>query len=57
MLFLYGAIFGADEGSANWIPVNWGDNILHLALGVGMIGIGLALAREVTRRDRTAPAV
>jgi Domain of unknown function (DUF4383) len=57
-LFLYGAIFGADESGANWIPVNWADNILHLALGAGMIVAGLALARDVVRRDRTtAPAV
>jgi Domain of unknown function (DUF4383) len=57
-LFLYGAIWGADEGGANWIPVNWADNILHLVLASGMILAGLALAREVVRRDRTtAPAV
>jgi len=55
-LFLYGAIFGADEGGANWIPVNWADNILHLALGTGMIVTGVALAREVRER-RTAPAL
>jgi hypothetical protein len=55
-LFLYGVIFGADEGGANWIPVNWADNILHLVLGGGMILVGVALAREVRDR-RTAPAV
>ena len=55
-LFLYGAIFGADEGGANWIPVNWADNVLHLALGAGMILVGVALAREVRDR-RAAPAV
>jgi Domain of unknown function (DUF4383) len=57
-LFLYGAIWGADEGSANWIPVNWADNVLHLALGAGMIVLGLLLATDVVRRGRTtAPAV
>jgi hypothetical protein len=55
-LFLYGVIFGADEGGANWIPVNWADNILHLVLGGGMILVGVALAREVRDR-RAAPAV
>src|SRR3954471_11677567 len=55
-LFLYGVIFGADEGGANWIPVSWADNILHLALGAGMVVVGVALAREV-REQRTAPAV
>ena len=57
-LFLYGAIFGADEGGANWIPVNWADNVLHLVLGGGMIVLGVVLAKDVVRRDRTtAPAV
>jgi hypothetical protein len=57
-LFLYGAIWGADEGGANWLPVNWADNVLHVALGTGMILAGLALAKDVVRRDRTAaPAV
>jgi Domain of unknown function (DUF4383) len=57
-LFLYGAIWGADESGANWIPVNWADNVLHVALGTVMILVGLALAREVPARDRTtAPAV
>jgi Domain of unknown function (DUF4383) len=57
-LFLYGAIWGADEGRANWIPVNWADNVLHVALGSGMILAGLVLAKDVVRRDRTtAPAV
>lgn len=55
-LFLYGAIFGGDEGGGNWIPVNWADNILHLVLGAGMILVGVALAREVRDR-RAAPAV
>ena len=55
-LFLYGAIFGADESGANWVPMNWADNVLHLVLGAGMILVGLALAREVRDR-RTAPAV
>jgi hypothetical protein len=57
-LFLYGAIWGADESSANFIPVNWADNVLNLVLGTGMILAGLALAKEVVRTDRTtAPAV
>jgi Domain of unknown function (DUF4383) len=57
-LFLYGAIWGADESSANFIPVNWADNVLNLVLGTGMIVAGLALAKDVVRTDRTtAPAV
>jgi hypothetical protein len=57
-LFAYGAIWGHDEGGANWIPVNWADNILHVGLGAGMVVAGVALGREVvTRRDTAAPAV
>jgi hypothetical protein len=40
---------------SNWIPVNWADTILHLALGVGMVATGVQLSRAVVRR--TAPAV
>jgi len=57
VLFLYGVIFGADEGGANWIPVNWADNILHLVLGGGMIVAGLVLAKDAVRKRTTAPAV
>jgi hypothetical protein len=54
VLFVYGAIWHSEKGS-NWIPVNWADNILHLALGAGMVGLGIVLSRGVVRR--TAPAV
>jgi Domain of unknown function (DUF4383) len=54
VLFVYGAIWHGETGS-NWIPVNWADNILHLALGVGMVATGVLLSGEVVRR--TAPAV
>ena len=56
-LAVYGAIWGADEGSANFIPMNWADNILHIGLGVGMVGLGVVLAKEAIRRDTAAPAV
>jgi uncharacterized protein DUF4383 len=56
-LFAYGAIWGADEGSANFIPMNWADNILHLGLGGAMIGLGVVLGKEAIRRDTAAPAV
>jgi hypothetical protein len=49
-----GLIFGHDEGGANFVPVNWADNILHLALGGGMIVLGKEV---VGRRDTAAPAV
>jgi uncharacterized protein DUF4383 len=40
VLFLYG-IFTSDSSGANFIPVNGNDDVLHLALGVGMLGFGL----------------
>ena len=40
-LFLLGIVGGGD-----WIPVNDADNWLHLVLGVGMIGLGVATTRE-----------
>jgi len=54
VLFVYGAIWHGETGS-NWIPVNWADNVLHLALGVGMVAAGILLSRGVVRRP--APAV
>ena len=44
VLWLYGLV--VDEASAaNFVPVNTADNWLHLLLGVGMIGLGVALSR------------
>jgi len=40
-LFLLGMVGGGD-----WIPVNNADNWLHLVLGVGMIGLGIATTRQ-----------
>jgi hypothetical protein len=56
-LFVYGAIWGGDEGSANFIPMNWADNILHVALGGGMVLLGVVLGKEAIRRDTAAPAI
>jgi hypothetical protein len=55
VLFVYGAIWHGEAGS-NWIPVNWADNILHLALGLGMIGVGFVLGKDVVRRDTPVAA-
>ncbi len=54
VLFVYGLIFHGESG-ANWIPVNWADNILHLVLGLGMVALGVLLGREALGR-RTATA-
>lgn len=40
-LFLLGIV-----GAGDWIPTNTADNWLHLALGVGMIGLGVITTRE-----------
>ncbi len=45
VLWLLGLLGGAD-----WIPSNSADDWLHLLLGIGMIGLGVALTR-----DRTVP--
>jgi Domain of unknown function (DUF4383) len=44
VLFVYGLIVG-QESAANFVPVNTADDILHLILGIGMIGLGVALTR------------
>jgi Domain of unknown function (DUF4383) len=45
VLTLYGVL--VDQLSdANFVPVNNADNWLHLALGVGMIGLGVAFGRD-----------
>jgi hypothetical protein len=45
VLWLYGLL--VDKSStANFVPVNTADDWLHLALGIGMIGLGLALGRS-----------
>ena len=55
VLFLYGLIVGQDS-MANFVPVNTADDILHLVLGLGMIGLGLALTRRVAGSTRTSGA-
>ena len=44
VLWLYGLL--VDKTSdANFVPVNAADDWLHLLLGIGMVGLGLALGR------------
>jgi hypothetical protein len=45
VLFVYGLIVGQESG-ANFVPVNTADDFLHLILGIGMVGLGLALTRD-----------
>ncbi|MEV4714970.1 DUF4383 domain-containing protein [Micromonospora sp. NPDC049374] len=42
-LWIYGLAVG-EEGGANFIPLNGADNWLHLALGLGMLLLGLLLS-------------
>jgi hypothetical protein len=49
VLWLYGLIVGQDS-SANFVPLNTADDWLHLFLGLGMIGLGLALSPKAVRR-------
>jgi hypothetical protein len=51
VLWLYGLLVD-ETSSANFVPLNDADDWLHLALGAGMIVLGLALGR---RRDTAAP--
>jgi hypothetical protein len=55
---LYGAVIDLRD-PANVLPVNTADNWLHLGLGVGMIVLGLLLAKatdEVAEERRSRRA-
>jgi len=45
VLFLYGLLV-SQNSSANFVPVNTADDILHLVLGIAMIGLGIVLTRR-----------
>ncbi|MDP9436276.1 MAG: DUF4383 domain-containing protein [Actinomycetota bacterium] len=51
VLTAYGLAIDHDS-AVNFVPVNGADNVLHLVLGVGMLGLGLALGK--TRTDSAA---
>ena len=44
VLWIYGLVIDHDSG-ANFVPLNGADNWLHLFLGIGMVGLGVALRR------------
>jgi hypothetical protein len=56
LLFLYGLLVG-EESVANFVPVNAPDDILHLLLGLGMIGFGIALSRGRAATTRHSEAL
>ena len=47
VLWIYGLVIDKSSG-ANFVPLNNADNWLHLVLGIGMIGLGAALARRTS---------
>ncbi len=49
VLWLYGLVI--DKASdANFVPLNAADDWLHFVLGIGMIGLGVALGRRAAVR-------
>jgi Domain of unknown function (DUF4383) len=56
VLFVYGLIVD-QESAANFVPVNPADDILHLVLGVGMIGLGMVLSRRAAAVHRVSQEV
>jgi hypothetical protein len=56
VLFIYGLLIDKSS-SANFVPLNNADDWLHLALAVGMVGLGLALGRDISssNHNRTRP--
>lgn len=51
-VFVYGLLVVGSDSAINFLPVNAADNVLHLALGVAMIALGLVARRAI----RTSPA-
>ena len=45
VLFVYGLLVDRDS-DANFVPLNGADDVLHLALGLAMIGLGVVLSRR-----------
>ena len=50
VLWVYGLVTGQNS-DANFVPVNTADDWLHLLLGLGMIGLGVALRGRQPGRD------
>lgn len=56
VLFVYGLVV-SQKSAANFVPLNGADDILHLVLGIGMIGLGVALTRGGTAGPARAQSV
>ena len=46
ILWIYGLVIGQDS-SANFVPLNGADNVLHFVLAVAMIALALVLSKKV----------
>lgn len=51
---IWGLLIGSGDAILGFIPVNTGDNFLHL--GLGLLGVATALATPVARGDAAKPA-
>jgi hypothetical protein len=54
VLTVYGSVIDLDS-NVNFVPVNVADNLLHLVLGVAMIGLGVVLGKQAAH-TRTSNA-
>ncbi len=55
VLFVYGLLVGAGD-DANFVPVNNADDLLHLGLGIGLLGSWYLTRREAGEPRTTAPS-
>ena len=53
ILFLYGLFVGGDD-DANFVPMNGADDVLHLVLGIALLGAWYLAGREDRGRVRAA---
>jgi hypothetical protein len=53
VLTVYGSLIDLDS-NVNFVPVNVADNLLHLVLGVAMIGLGVVLGKQAARTPAAA---
>ncbi|MFJ4219238.1 DUF4383 domain-containing protein [Curtobacterium luteum] len=49
VLWVYGLFTAGTMSGANFVPLNWADNWLHLVLAVGMVVLGVVFPRERRR--------